>query len=231
MSYRCMIIDDEPLAHRVLEKHFSTIPNCIIVHQAFNAKDAGDFLANNTVDILLLDINMPEISGIEFLQSLDNKPLTIFTTALRNHALEGYELGVFDYLLKPIKEERFQLAINRALEIVKLKTLEQQVENHTPQYITIRSNGLNVRLNTDQITHIQGLKDYTILFANQKKYMVKGSVKSMFACLPEDQFVRVHKSFIVAKSKLAYIANNKIEFDGFLIPIGRRFKDIKNLDI
>lgn len=227
MNYRCMIVDDEPMAHRVLEKYFSTMPNITIVHQAYNAKEAGSFLENNLVDILLLDINMPEITGIEFLQSLTNKPLTIFTTALRNHALDGYELGVFDYLLKPIKEERFQLAISRTVEILNLKSLEQQVENQTSQYITIRSNGLNISLNTDEITHIQGLKDYTILFANQKKYMVKGSIKSMFACLPEEQFVRVHKSFIVSKTKLNAISNNKIEFDGFQIPIGRKFKESK----
>ena len=230
MNYRCMIVDDEPLAHRVLEKYFSIIPNITIVHQAYNAKEAGAFLANNCVDILLLDINMPEINGIDFLASLTNKPLTIFTTALRNHALDGYELGVFDYLLKPIKEERFQLAIQRAIDILKLKLLEQQVESHSPQSITIRSNGMNVRINTDEITHIQGLKDYTILFTNQKKYMVKGSIKSMFACLPEEQFVRVHKSFIVSKTKLSAISNNKIEFDGFQIPIGRKFKEIKNFE-
>ncbi|MDI9312161.1 MAG: response regulator transcription factor [Limnohabitans sp.] len=230
MIFRCMIVDDEPLAHRVLEKYFSIIPNITIVHQAYNAKEAGFFLENNSIDILLLDINMPEITGIEFLQSLTNKPLTIFTTALRNHALDGYELGVFDYLLKPIKEERFQLAIDRAVEILNLKSQGQQIENHTSQYITIRSNGMNIRLNTNEITHIQGLKDYTILYANPKKYMVKGSIKSMFACLPEEQFVRVHKSFIVSKTKLNAISNNKIEFDGFQIPIGRKFKDIKNFD-
>jgi DNA-binding LytR/AlgR family response regulator len=225
MIYSCMIVDDEPLAHHILEKYLADTEGVALMHKAFNAKDAAVFLAKNDVDILLLDINMPEINGIDFLKSLDNKPITIFTTAFRNHALEGYDLGVLDYLLKPIKRERFQLAISRAVEFLKLKALEEKLEDTTYKEIIIRSNGQNIRLDTDKITHIQGLKDYTILFTSEKKYVVKGSVKAMAERLPIDEFVRVHKSFIVAKSKLSLISRNKIEFEGFQIPIGRRFKD------
>jgi DNA-binding LytR/AlgR family response regulator len=225
MIYSCMIVDDEPLAHRILEKYLADTEGVTLTHKAFNAKDAAAYLTKNDVDILLLDINMPEINGIDFLKSLDNKPITIFTTAFRNHALKGYELGVLDYLLKPIKRERFQLAISRAIEFLKLKSLEEKLEGSTPKEIIIRSNGRNIRIATENITHIQGLKDYTILFAAEKKYAVKGSVKAMVERLPTELFVRVHKSFIVAKSKLSLISRNKIEFDGFQIPIGRRFKD------
>lgn len=225
MNYTCMIVDDEPLAHRILEKYLVHTEGVTLTHKAFNAKDAASFLRENTVDILLLDINMPEINGIDFLASLEHKPITIFTTAFRNHALEGYELGVLDYLLKPIKQERFQLAISRAVEFLKLKALEQKLEDSFHKEIIIRSNGQNIRIDTEKITHIQGLKDYTILFTPEKKYVVKGSVKAMLERLPAEQFVRVHKSFIVAKSKLTPIARNKIEFDGFQIPVGRRFKE------
>lgn len=225
MIYSCMIVDDEPLAHRILEKYLADTEGVALTHKAFNAKDAAVFLAKNDVDILLLDINMPEINGIDFLKSLDNKPITIFTTAFRNHALEGYDLGVLDYLLKPIKRERFQLAISRAVEFLKLKALEEKLEDSTHKEIIIRSNGQNIRLVTEKITHIQGLKDYTILFTSEKKYVVKGSVKAMVERLPTELFVRVHKSFIVAKSKLPLISRNKIEFEGFQIPIGRRFKN------
>lgn len=225
MNYNCMIVDDEPLAHRILEKYLADTEGVSLAHKTFNAKDAAVFLAKNDVDILLLDINMPEINGIDFLKSLDNKPITIFTTAFRNHALEGYELGVLDYLLKPIKQERFQVAISRAVEFLRLKALEQKLEDSSHKEIIIRSNGQNIRLVTEKITHIQGLKDYTILFTPEKKYVVKGSIKAMLERLPAEQFVRVHKSFIVAKSKLTLITRNKIEFDGFQIPVGRRFKD------
>ena len=130
-----------------------------------------------------------------------------------------------DYLLKPIKQERFELAISRAVEFLRLKALEQKLEDSSHKEIIIRSNGQNIRIATEKITHIQGLKDYTILFTPEKKYVVKGSVKAMLERLPVEQFVRVHKSFIVAKSKLTLIARNKIEFDGFQIPVGRRFKE------
>ena len=225
MNYSCMIVDDEPLAHRILEKYLVDTEGVELAHQTYNAQDAAIFLGKNDIDILLLDINMPEINGIDFLKSLAHKPITIFTTAFRNHALEGYELGVLDYLLKPIKRERFQLAISRAVEFLKLKSLEEKLEDSTPKEIIIRSNGQNIRIATEHITHIQGLKDYTILFTLEKKYVVKGSVKAMAERLPTELFVRVHKSFIVAKSKLTFIYRNKIEFDGFQIPIGRRFKE------
>ena len=225
MTYSCMIVDDEPLAHRILEKYLAHTEGVVLKHKAFNAKDASAFLATNDVDILFLDINMPEINGIDFLKSLVEKPVTIFTTAYRNHALEGYELGVLDYLLKPIKEERFQLAINRATEFLKLKALEEQLVENEQTDIIIRSNGQNIRLATENISHVQGLKDYTIIFTPEKKYVVKGSVKAMLERLPAAQFVRVHKSFIIAKSRMTVINRHKIEFDGFQIPIGRRFKD------
>lgn len=225
MIYTCMIVDDEPLAHRILEKYLADTEVGILSHNAYNARDAAAFLAKNTVDILLLDVHMPEITGIDFLKSLDNKPVTIFTTAYRNHALEGYDLGVMDYLLKPIKRERFQLAINRAIEFLKLKALEEQLEENEQKEIVIRSNGQNIRLISENISHVQGLKDYTIIFTPEKKYVVKGSVKAMMERLPAAQFVRVHKSFIVSRSKLTLISRNKIEFEGFQIPIGRRFKE------
>lgn len=225
MTYTCMIVDDEPLAHRILEKYLLHTEGVVLKHTAFNAKDAALFLSQNTIDILLLDINMPEINGIDFLKSLDTKPITIFTTAYRNHALEGYELGVLDYLLKPIKQERFELAMHRAIEFLRLKALEEQLEESEQTDIVIRSNGKNIRLAMENISHIQGLKDYTIIFTPEKKYVVKGSIKAMMERLPTTQFVRVHKSFIVAKSKMLIINRNKIEFDGFQIPIGRRFKE------
>ncbi|MBL7814142.1 MAG: response regulator transcription factor [Saprospiraceae bacterium] len=225
MTYTCMIVDDEPLAHRILEKYLLHTEGVVLKYTAFNAKDAALFLSQNTIDILLLDINMPEINGIDFLKSLDSKPITIFTTAYRNHALEGYELGVLDYLLKPIKQERFDLAMHRAIEFLRLKALEEQLEENEQTDIVIRSNGKNICLAMENISHIQGLKDYTIIFTPEKKYVVKGSIKAMMERLPVSQFVRVHKSFIVAKSKLLIVNRNKIEFDGFQIPIGRRFKE------
>ena len=225
MTYGCLIVDDEPLAHGILEKYLADTEGVELKHKAVNAKDAAIFLAKNKVDILLLDISMPEINGIDFLKSLENKPITIFTTAFRNHALEGYDLGVLDYLLKPIKRERFQVAINRAVELLRLKSFDEKLEGSTPKEIIIRSNGRNISIPTENITHVQGLKDYTILYAAEKRYFVKGSVKDMLDRLPTEHFVRVHKSFIVAKTKLTLIYRNKIEFDGFQIPIGRRFKD------
>src|SRR5689334_9706053 len=128
MNYTCVIVDDEPPSHQVLKNHIDRIPNLELKAGFYNANDAGTYLKTNNTDILLLDIQMPEITGIEFLKSLNVKPITIFTTAFRDYAFEGFELGVIDYLLKPVNFERFDIAIRRAIDFMQMSRPGDAVE-------------------------------------------------------------------------------------------------------
>ncbi|MEJ0032507.1 MAG: LytTR family DNA-binding domain-containing protein [Bacteroidota bacterium] len=222
MSVTCVIVDDEPPSHQVLKNHIERLPMLQLVAEFFNAHDAGEYFKLNQPDILLLDIQMPEITGIEFLRSLAIKPITIFTTAFRDYAFEGFELGVIDYLLKPVQFERFEMAIRRATDFIQMSRPENAFDMHE---ILIKSGTKKILVDYRTIIYAQGLKDYTILHTTDKKYVVKGSVKAFEEYLPSDYFLRVHKSFIVARNQLKLVYRNKIELENVSIPIGRSYKD------
>lgn len=224
---KCIIVEDEPLAQDVLEDHLQQIPYARLQGKFNNAWDALKFLAVNEVDVILLDIEMPEMNGIDFLRSLSPAPLTIFTTAYRNYAFDGFELGVIDFLLKPVSFSRFRLAMEKARDFLSLKTHNSSFEtgSDTPDFVFVKSGVQRVKLFFDEITHIQGLKDYAIIYAPGKKVVIKGSVKSMLDIFPAARFIRVHKSFIVAKDKINRIEKNRIIINDNLIPIGRNYKE------
>jgi DNA-binding LytR/AlgR family response regulator len=228
MSYSVIIIDDEPYSHKVLQNHIARLPVLHLKASFFNAADARGWLERNRVDIILLDIKMPEISGLEFLRSLPEKPITIFITAFRDYALEGFELGVIDYLLKPVQFNRLQMAVNRAIDFLLLvnsaNAIQEKEEDKSFEILIKEGNRKSV-IDYRDIIYAQGLKDYTILQTPKKKYVVKGSVKTMENYLPADFFMRVHKSFIVAKHKIRMVHKNKIELEDVLIPIGRHYKE------
>lgn len=219
MNYSCMIVDDEPLSHQVLKDYLTKIEAIRSPVSFFNAEDAKAFLSENSVDLLFLDIQMPEITGLEFIKSLSNKPVTIFSTAYRKYALDGFDLGVADYLLKPIAFERFEVAVKRALELLEAKKTDKSYE------IKIKSGTQTFLFDYRTIEYAQGLKDYTVLYTNDTKYVVLGCLKNYEKLLPSTHFMRVHKSFIVAKSIIKTIHQQKIEWKQVAIPIGRSYKD------
>lgn len=221
MTYTCVIVDDEPPSHQVLKSHIDRIPNLQLAAEFFNAKDAGSYLKSNNADILLLDIQMPEVTGIDFLRSLAVKPITIFTTAFRDYAFEGFELGVIDYLLKPVHFERFEISIRRATDFMQMSK-----ENPIDFEILIKSGTKKLLVDIRSIIYAQGLKDYTIIHTTDKKYVVKGSVKAFEEYLPSEYFLRVHKSFIVAKNQVKLVYKNKIELENVSIPVGRSYKEV-----
>jgi DNA-binding LytR/AlgR family response regulator len=230
MSYSVIIIDDEPYSHKVLQNHIARMPQLQLKANFFNAADGRAWMEINKTDIILLDIKMPEISGLEFLRSLAEKPITIFITAFRDYALEGFELGVIDYLLKPVQFNRLELAINRAIDFLQLVNTANAIDNQEKEItknfeILIKDGNRKTVIDYRDIIYAQGLKDYTILQTAKKKYVVKGSVKTIENYLPADFFMRVHKSFIVAKDKIRIVYKNKIELDDLLIPIGRLYKE------
>ncbi len=221
-----MITDDEPLAHTVLKEHIKANEQLLLVKQCYSAAEARLYLADNSIDILFLDIEMPEETGISFLQSLQQKPITIFTTAFLHYSLEGFDLGVMDYLVKPIREERFKLAVNRAIEFLQLLELKSGLEKNNPaqSQLLIKTGSKRITVDRNTVTHVQALKDYSIIYCGEKKYVVRSTMKEMEEMLGYTDFLRVHKSFIVAKQKIQLLSSSRIEFNQFEIPVGRKYK-------
>ncbi|HMH23597.1 MAG TPA: LytTR family DNA-binding domain-containing protein [Puia sp.] len=222
----CVIIDDEPLAQDILAGYIKQVPYAALVRQYTNVKDALLFFRQAEADVLFLDIEMPELSGIDFLRSLTNAPLTVFTTAYRDYAFEGFELGVVDFLLKPFSFDRFLLSMERIKEFLVLQKENSELENtkDTRESIFVKSGLQKIRLFFSEVTHIQGLKDYAIIHTVNGRVVIKGSVKSMHDIFPETAFIRVHKSFIVAKDKIKRIEKNRIIIGNHEIPVGRNYK-------
>lgn len=225
---QCVIIDDEPLARGILEEYLckSGITGAV---QFGNARDALGYLQAHEPDVLFLDIEMPEMNGIDFLKSLPQPPVTVFTTAYRDYAFEGYELGVIDFLLKPISFPRFQHSLEKVRDFLQLKEqnadLEQNLSEEKPDFVFVKSGVQRVRLAFDDISHIQGLKDYAIIHTSTGKVVIKGSVKAMLDIFPPARFLRVHKSFIMAIDKIRRIERNRIIWGSHQIPIGRNYKE------
>ena len=225
MKYKCVVVDDEPLAHKVLLSYIQKIETLEVVQQCYTAEDARSYLVGNSVDILFQDIEMPEETGIHLLQSLSSKPLTIFTTAYLHYSLEGFELGVIDYLVKPIRYERFERAVNRAIEFLQLLQLRSGIDSGHKE-ILIKTGNKKIAVHRNSISHVQALKDFVIIYTANAKYVVRSTMKEMEELLGTDAFVRVHKSFIVAKNKTRFFSANKIEFDNYEIPVGRKYKKL-----
>jgi DNA-binding LytR/AlgR family response regulator len=227
-KYSCTILDDEPLAIEVLENYVQKSNIMTVLSRHTHAPEAKRIIEEQKPDILFLDIEMPTINGLDFLRSLKIKPVTIITTAYRQYALDGFDAGVIDYLLKPIKLARFEQACLRAVELLDLmhmnaKIVEHKSENQV-QSITIKSGTRYTKLDITSITHVQGLKDYAIVYAGNHKHVILGYMKIIESKLPDDLFIRVHKSFIVAKNRIKFIQRGKIHLDEHQIPIGRSYK-------
>ncbi len=225
-TLKFVIIDDEPLAREVLDGYLKQMEGVHSVSLFSNAEDALRYFDTNHADILLLDIEMPNITGIEFLEKLPDPPLTIFTTAYRNYAFEGFELGVIDFLLKPISFQRFSAAVDKVRDFLALKSHDTELDSDRPaqEFMFVKSGVKRIKLQVDQITHIQGLKDYAIIYTPHEKIVIKGSVHMVQEMFPASMFTRVHKSFVVSNKAIRRIERNKIIIDNFQIPIGRNYK-------
>ncbi len=222
-----IIIEDEPLAQEILENYISKLPQLNLVATCSNAIEGGAALKEHDVHLIFLDIQMPQITGIEFLKSLSNPPLTIFTTALPNHAVEGFELDAVDYLVKPIPLDRFMKAIGKAEEI--LKRDSNIVANDGEDFIFVKSDKKLIKIKYDDIIYIEGLKDYVIIRMANSKVITLQTMKSLEVKLPENLFKRIHRSYIVAIDKIDALVGNSIEVTERgapkIIPVGKNYKD------
>ena len=226
MILKCVLIDDEPLARDILAGYIAQYEGIELSGNFNNAQEGGAFLKHHQVDVLFLDIEMPEINGVDFLRSLSQPPITVFTTAFRDYAFEGFELGVIDFLLKPVSYDRFRKAVDKIREFLSLKKEDARLETSgdIPTFIFVKSGVRKIKLFFADVTHIQGLKDYAIIHASTGKIIVKGSVKYMEELFPDTLFIRVHKSFIVAKDKIRRIEKNRIIIGDHQVPVGRNYK-------
>lgn len=222
---RCLIVDDEPLARDVLRRYCAKLPMVDLVGEFSNAIDAFVYLQYNEVDILFLDIRMPELLGTELLQSLKNPPKVIFTTAYKEYALDGFELGVVDYLLKPIRFDRFLKAINKAMpgnENVLLT--EEPAESKRisgVDSIYLRIDRRQVRIILDEILYIESSKDYINIFTQNKMHLCRQTITSIEELLNKNEFVRIHRSFIVPINKIKSFTHELVEINKKELPIGK----------
>ena len=226
MPIKALIIDDEPLAQNVIKQYALKIPSLEIIGACNDAICAQEFLHQNQVDLLFLDINMPKLSGISFLKNLKKDLLVIFTTAYSEYALEGYELNAIDYLKKPFSFERFFKAFVKAEELYWLKTrAEKEQEDKTySDFLFIKSNKKTVKIKFSDILYIEGLGDYIKVHVSDGKYITNLSMKKIHALLPQKQFYRTHKSFIISVDKIDSVEGNIVAIGGEKLPIGNSYR-------
>jgi len=225
---RCLAVDDEMLALDLLEDNIRKVPFLELVKACRSAMEAMEVLRTQQVDLLFLDIQMPDISGIQLLKSLRNKPMVIFTTAYSKYATEGFELDVIDYLLKPYSFERFLKAVNKVNEYMDLR--DRATGQSGNREIVASSNFLFVKadykiykINLKDILYIEGLKDYVKIYAGEKPVVTQMSMKALEEKLPSQDFIRVHRSFIVAFNKIDFIQKHQLTIGKKEIPVSEHY--------
>ena len=233
MNLSCLIVEDEPLARSLMVDYVGKVSNLTLVDACSNPLDALEVLRKNSIDLLFLDIQMPEITGLSLLKALNKKPLVILTTAYSQYALEGYEHDVVDYLLKPITFERFLRAVEKAS--LRASGSQPVIVNREPReaaaqpFVFVKDGTKLVKINWDDILYVEGLKDYVTIHTRQQKVISLQRLKSLEEQLPSDQFIRVHHSFIVALKAIDAIHKGEIQIGQALIPISdtyrKSFKD------
>jgi DNA-binding LytR/AlgR family response regulator len=223
---KCIIIDDEPLAIEIMESYVSKVEQLKLEGTFRNAVSAFTFLQQNSVDLIFLDIQMPKLSGIDFLKTLKNPPKVIFTTAFRDYAIEGFELEVADYLLKPIPFERFLKAV--------AKVLHQPVTSHSPSngkpessdnYVYFKVDKKMIKTRMEDILFIESIKDYVKVRTAEKEIITQQKISYLEESLPKEQFIRIHRSFIVNREKIDAYSATDVEVGKFHVPIGRNYKN------
>ena len=222
----CIAVDDEPLALDIIEAYVTKHPELTLVARCNNAAEASEVLKKHKVDLMFLDIQMPEITGLSFVKSLEHKPLFMFTTAYPDYALEGFELNAIDYLLKPIAYDRFEKGVEKALEYYKIKqnsdVAESDLEN---EHFFVKANQKLIKLSYSEIYYVEAFADYVKIFLADKKIVTLQTMKNMERKLPPEMFSRVHRSFIVNRKHVASFSTSVCEVNDVKIPIGKNYKE------
>ena len=232
MKIGCIAIDDEPLALEIIQEYCSRIPFLELKASFDNAVDSMEYIRNNSPDLIFLDIQMEELTGIQLLHALKTRPYVVFTTAYDTYAMQGFELDVVDYLLKPISFERFLKAADKVYEKMKAdKLLKEKPASDAPlpasadTYFFIKTENRMEKLRYADVLYIEGMGDYWRIITGTKKIMTLLNYKKLEELLPPDQFMRVHKSFIVAIDKIENVERNRIRIADRLIPVGETYRE------
>ena len=232
--YKCLIIDDEPIAIRVIKNHLAAFSDFTLVASCSNALEAMPILSKEKIDLLFCDIQMPQITGVDFVRSLAHPPKVIFTTAYRDYAFEAFELNVIDYLLKPISFERFTRAINNFLELESMKNgsaPEKENESSKPrEFIFLKADKKHYKIDLCDIYYFESLGDYVIAHTLGKKIVTKEKISTLAESLPKNQFLQIHRSYVVSISKIESVGPGFVEVNKKKLPVGRSYKtELTNL--
>jgi two-component system LytT family response regulator len=226
-TIRCLIVDDEPPAREIIRRYIEAVPVLQLAGECANAIEAFGFLQQHPVDLVFLDIRMPQLNGNDFLKTLKNPPKVIFTTAFSEYAMEGYELDVVDYLLKPIQFDRFLKGVNKVCELSLQKPDNGLAaeDKKTESFVYFRADRKMVKVMLGDILYIESMKDYVKVITETGTIITKQSISSLEEMLPEKEFVRVHRSYIVSLSRIKTFTSDLLEIEKTEIPIGKLYRN------
>ena len=223
-TLRCLVVDDEPFSIEIIQNYIDKVPGLFLTEKCLNAIDALHFMHEHPVDLLFLDINMPEVSGIQMLSSLVDPPLVVFTTAYPEYAIEGFNLDAVDYLLKPFGFERFMKAVNKVYNrISELQGIKNKSEE--TDFIMIRADKRDYKINLSDIQFIQAKGDYLKITSSERSYLTHETMQNMIQLLPDHRFLRIHKSFIISIDRIKYIEGNQVFIENESLPVGKVYRE------
>jgi DNA-binding LytR/AlgR family response regulator len=225
-KYNCLIVEDEPLAAEILKDYINQVPFLNLITICEDAIYALNILQKEKIDLIFLDINLPKLKGFDFIQTLKNPPNIIITTAYHEYALQGYECNVVDYLMKPIAFNRFLVAVNKLKQPNETAPTQPTIHESEREYIFFNVSKKKVKVYFDEILYIESVKEYINVFTTGKAILVKFQLSQMETLLPKSHFIRIHRSFIVAKNKIDAFSATDVEINNKLIPIGRSYKEL-----
>lgn len=226
-KYKCIIVDDEPIAIRVIKSHLSNFPEFEIVAECNNALEAMKVLRAQSIDLAFLDIEMPLLTGVEMVKSMGQMPAVIFTTAHRNYAVEAFQVRALDYLLKPVSLERFIQAINRFLDLHQ-SIVQETGTRQEEDWLMLKVDKKHVKVDYNDINYIESMADYVIVHTLDQKWITKERISQLDEKLPSELFIRVHRGYIVNKKAVTAWFGNTLELKEVKIPVGRNYKDQVN---
>ncbi len=229
MTIKCLVVDDEPVARKGIAGYVNQVPFLSLEGACKSAVEANEVLHQEKIDLLFLDIQMPDLTGIEFMRSLENPPAVIFTTAYRDYAIEGFELNALDYLVKPISFQRFLKAANKAQSFFEMQRQTQakpaEMPTAGPDYFFIKSDGQFIKIKLADVLYFESEKDYVFIHTEQKRYLTLLSLKQLEKELPPERFLRVHRSYLVSLEKVELVDGSNLVIRGKQIPVSRSLHD------
>lgn len=225
-KYKCLIVEDEPLAAEILRDYINQVPFLNLIAVCEDAIYALDILQKEKIDLIFLDIHLPKLKGFEFIKTLKNPPSIIITTAYHEYALQGYEWNVVDYLMKPIAFQRFLLAVNKATQSGEAPSTQLVIHENEREYIFFNISKKKVKVYLDEILYIESVKEYINVVTTNKSMPVKFQLSQIEALLPKSHFIRIHRSFVVAINKIDAFSATDVEINNKQLPIGRSYKEL-----